>query len=95
MAGDSQDVAQRPSAVSTLRQRLSTFSARCRSLFESVRSSSERVATNRRLTGNVIQLSGVATTLVGCFVLFGLGVGLVLTGLTVVGVGAMHERGLI
>ncbi len=43
----------------------------------------------------MIQLAGVATTLVGCFVLFGLGVGLVLTGLTVVGVGAMHERGLI
>lgn len=50
---------------------------------------------NRRLSGNLIQLAGAATMLVGVFVLFGTGVGLVLTGLTVVGVGAMHERGLI
>lgn len=47
------------------------------------------------MTGNLIQTTGGVTALVGVFVLFGLGIGLVLTGLTVVGVGVMHERGLI
>lgn len=47
------------------------------------------------MVGNLVQLAGVATTLAGVFVLFGLGVGLVLTGLVTVGIGAMHERGLI
>lgn len=42
-----------------------------------------------------MQFAGVSTVAVGVFVLFGLGVGLVVTGLVTVGVGALHERGLI
>lgn len=95
MAGDSPGAEPRPSAVFTLRRLLSTSFGRFRSLSKSVRSSSERVVTDRRVVGNLVQFAGVATTAVGVFVLFGLGVGLVVTGLVTIGIGAMHERGLI
>lgn len=40
-----------------------------------------------------MQIAGVVTTAVGVFVLFGLGVGLVVTGLAAVGIGTLHEAG--
>jgi len=40
-----------------------------------------------------LQLAGLASALTGTFFLFGLAVGLVVAGLTAVGIGTLHEAG--
>lgn len=47
----------------------------------------------RRHLGELLQLAGGGSTLAGVYVLFGLGVFLVVAGLSVLAVGTLHEAG--
>lgn len=85
--GDSPEKAQPLLTVSTLRRRLSTSCARFRKSLNVARSSTKSHA------GELMQLAGSVSTFVGVFYLFGTAVGLVVTGLAVVGVGTLHESG--
>lgn len=85
--GASPEKAQHRLTVSTLLRLLFTFFGAFRRNVVSAASS-----TNRR-SGELLQLAGLASTLTGVFILFGLGVGLVITGLTAVVLGTLHEAG--
>lgn len=79
--------APRQSTVSTLLPQLSTFSGPFR---KKLRNAATFTKSRR---GEAIQAIGVAATLVGVFILFGLGVGLVIGGISAVAIGTLHESG--
>jgi hypothetical protein len=68
-------------------------SARFRSLRSGVRSCTEVAARNRGPVGTAVQLVGFGSALAGVFVLWGLGVGLLLGGGAVVVIGTLYEAG--
>lgn len=85
--GDSPEKALPRSMVSTLRLRLSRFFGVCRQKLSTSLTSSKSHA------GELLQVAGVAATMTGVFFLWGMAVGLVISGLVAVGVGTLHESG--